>query len=140
MEHPTAKYSFTRYQLPFLLWAVLIFVSSSIPGRSIPKIDFPNADKIVHFFIFLVFCALTDRAIKFQGRIPLLATYHLVFSVVVTVLYGIMDEGHQLFVPNRDASLMDLAADAVGAILYVGLFWIWYVARRPKTTTLSGEN
>ncbi len=140
MEHPPIRYSFIRYQLPFILWATLIFVSSSIPGRSIPKINFPNADKIVHFIIFMVFCALTDRAIRFQSRVPLLAKYHLVFSVAVTVIYGMIDEGHQLFVPNRDPSLADLAADAVGASLYVGLFWIWSVVRRPKTSGLSGEN
>lgn len=140
MEYPHTKYGFTRYQLPFILWATFIFISSSIPGRSIPKINFPNADKIVHFIIFMVFCALTDRAIKFQGWFPLLAKYHLIFSVVVTVLYGIIDEGHQLFVPNRDASLADLAADAVGALLYVGSFWIWSFAREPKTPNLTDED
>jgi len=140
MAHPSARYSFTRYQLPFILWATLIFISSSIPGRSIPKINFPNADKIVHFFIFMMFCALTDRAIRFQSRVPFLAKYHLALSVAVTVIYGILDEGHQLFVPNRDASLADLAADAVGASLYVGLVLIWSLARKTKTPSVSDEH
>ena len=139
MAHSPRTYSFNHYQLPFLLWAILIFVSSSIPGRIIPTINFPNADKIVHFIIFMVFCALTDRAIRFQDRFPLLAKYHLIFSVVITVFYGIIDEGHQLFVPNRDASLADLSADAVGASLYVGLFWIWHFARKTEVSSDSDE-
>lgn len=122
MTQSSTTYSIVRYQLPFALWAALIFLTSSIPGRSIPKIDIPYADKVVHFVIFLVFCALTDRAIRFQGRFPILSRYHLVFSVIITIAYGVLDEGHQLFVPNRDASLRDLAADAVGAALYVLLF------------------
>ena len=140
MEYPPTKYSFIRYQLPFVLWAVLIFVSSSIPGRNIPKINFPNADKVVHFAIFMVFCALTDRAIRFQNRIPFFSKHHLILSVVITVVYGLIDEGHQLFVPNRDANLMDLAADAVGASLYVVLFWSWSYFRKAILQGLPDEH
>lgn len=135
MMQDTPTYRFVRYQLPFILWAAVIFASSSIPGRNIPKISIPNADKIAHFLIFMVFCALTDRAIKFQDRFPLLAKHHLVFSVLITITYGVIDEGHQLFVPNRDASLNDLAADGIGALLYVGAALLWTRVQRRKTQT-----
>jgi VanZ family protein len=104
---------------------VIIFISSSIPRLSLPKIGFVAVDKVVHFFIFLMFCALTHRAIKFQSRYPLASKYSLAFSMLFTILYGMIDEGHQYFVPGRDASLLDLAADAFGALLYVGTLWAW---------------
>jgi VanZ family protein len=38
-------------------------------------------------------------------------------GVLFGVLWGISDEFHQSFVPGRDSSVWDLAADAVGAAL-----------------------
>lgn len=39
----------------------------------------------------------------------------------LTVLYGVSDELHQAFVPGRTASERDLAVDAIGAVLGLGL-------------------
>lgn len=43
----------------------------------------------------------------------------LVFAL--TVLYGVLDELHQAFVPDRTASEADLVLDAVGALIGVAL-------------------
>ena len=42
-------------------------------------------------------------------------------AFALTVLYGAVDEVHQAFVPGRSASEADLALDAAGAALGVGL-------------------
>ena len=118
------KSPFVRYQLPVILWALLIFISSSIPGDDFPEINVPMADKIVHFFIFFVFCALTHRAVKHQTRFPFFARHHLLASVLLTVVYGMIDEAHQIFVPIRSPSVRDLLADALGASLYVAVIWL----------------
>ena len=39
--------------------------------------------------------------------------------IAATVLYGVVDELHQATVPGRDASSLDLLADALGAVLGV---------------------
>jgi len=118
------KNPFVRYQGPVILWALLIFISSSIPGDDFPEIKVPMADKIVHFFIFFVFCALTHRAVKHQTRFPFFARRHLLASVLLTVAYGMIDEAHQIFVPIRTPSVRDLLADALGASLYVAIIWL----------------
>jgi VanZ family protein len=135
MEQSQSGYSIARYQLPFILWAVAIFISSSIPGSDIPDIGIPNGDKIAHFVIFFVFCALTHRAIKFQMHYPFLARHDLIFSVLITIAYGVIDEAHQIFVPSRDSSLKDLVADALGAILYVSVVWAWFRIQFSKTAS-----
>ena len=43
------------------------------------------------------------------------------------VLYGVLDEYHQSFVPGRSASAMDVVVDSVGVTL--GLACAWYAVR-----------
>jgi VanZ family protein len=119
------SHGFMRYQLPAVLWAAIIFVSSSLPSASLPKITILHVDKVAHFVIFSLFCVLTHRAIRFQNRIPLLSRHALFFSVLITILYGAIDETHQFFVPGRVPSWLDLSADAASAFLYAGAFWLW---------------
>ena len=42
-------------------------------------------------------------------------------AFALTVLYGVSDEVHQAFVPGRTPALIDIALDAAGAMLGVGL-------------------
>ena len=42
-------------------------------------------------------------------------------GVIITIAYGMSDEFHQYFVPNRQCTLSDLLADAVGALLAYGV-------------------
>jgi VanZ family protein len=52
---------------------------------------------------------------------PELAVIAATVAFGLTVLYGVSDELHQAFVPGRTASERDLAIDALGAVLGVGL-------------------
>jgi VanZ family protein len=38
-------------------------------------------------------------------------------AALAAVLYGLSDEVHQSFIPGRDASVGDVVADALGALL-----------------------
>ncbi|UTY25155.1 hypothetical protein E4N78_07050 [Treponema denticola] len=49
------------------------------------------------------------------------AQKYVLLVICITVLYGLSDEIHQYFVPNRSSSVYDLLADALGAFLAVGL-------------------
>lgn len=113
------RHGFVYDQLPVILWALLIFIASSIPNVTLPDLKFVPSDKAVHLFIYLILCALLYRALVFQSRFPTLARWSLTWCVVLTIMYGISDEFHQSFVPNRDASVLDLMADALGALVFV---------------------
>lgn len=115
---------FAKYQLPAMVWAVLIFVSSSIPSAAIPDLPILRFDKVIHAGIFLVFCFLVYRALRYQSRFPFLSRHCLGFSLLLTFLYGSLDEIHQYFVPGRSADPFDLMADTVGGILVVTAIWV----------------
>ena len=103
----------------------IIFFLSSFPSSAFPSIAIPQIDKVVHAGIFLILCALLDRALHHQSRFPGIRRYHLLISLAVVIFYGLSDEYHQSFVPGRDVDILDAAADSAGGIMYVILWSIF---------------
>jgi VanZ family protein len=64
-----------------------------------------------------------------QQKFPALLRNAIWFTVIICALYGISDEFHQSFVPNRDCEFMDWAADFVGIIL-AALIIKYYLSRK----------
>ena len=125
-----------RDTLPAILWAWIIFVESSVPGSKVPSTPL-GFDKLVHFFIFFVFCWLTFRATGALSPkfVPWMRVY---LALVITVLYGFTDEFHQLYVPGRTADMYDMAADSLGGIFFVGLAIVG--RKKIKSTTDTNVN
>lgn len=104
-----------RFVLKIAKWipAALIFAASWYLS-SLEKIDaipsFRFADKFVHGICFaglafwVAFACGTNR----MKKIPL--------PIVVTSVYGIIDEIHQSFTPGRECSFFDWVADTLGAV------------------------
>ena len=100
-----------RYLPACIVLGVSWYLSSQ---HTVPMPDMPYSDKIVHAVCFagLSFCfALWLRADTWIKR-PLRG---VCFAVLCTSAYGVIDELHQMFVPGRDASVFDWAADTAGA-------------------------
>jgi len=119
--------------LPVLAYMGLIWFLSSRP-ISVPLVWIPHRDKLVHLLEYGTLGVLAARAIHGSMRITLRAV--LGWAFVLTVGWGALDEVHQAFVPERSADLLDLAADAVGALLGVacyGRFWRKRHARAGST-------
>jgi VanZ family protein len=119
--------SFIKW-MPVLVWAFIIFGFSTsyfsaentskfidpilrllIPGASATTIALGHGlvRKVAHF---------TNYAILFWLLIngPLRDRPYLAFGLCM--LYALLDEGHQIFVPNRTPSLYDVALDSTGAL------------------------
>ena len=112
------------YWLPVGLWCAIIFVQSAFATPDIgPR--WPHVDKVAHVGVYAVLSILFCRAFNtlpaWRGRMWRL----IVTGVVLTSLYGALDEWHQSFVAVRTADGMDLLADVIGgllgACLYVGV-------------------
>ena len=108
--------NFWRHQFPVIMWAVFIFVLSSLPGSLISVSTPLPLDKAFHAVIFFIFCFLLNRALLSQSRAPVLSRYRLFVSFLIVVAYGISDELHQTIVPGRSPDLSDALADAVGGL------------------------
>lgn len=100
-----------------LVLAVVIFVVSSIPGRTIQQLDFDISDKLAHFLEFGIFGFFLYRAIGRFDRVRVPA----VVSLAAGMAYGVLDEIHQAFVPGRMSDITDFAADTAGLLCFIGL-------------------
>ena len=102
---------------PAVAWAGLIFGlshQSDPPGAE----WFAAYDYGVHFVEYAVF-ALTLAWGGTAGFRFSLTLKSVAAVCVVALLYALSDEWHQSLVPNRQASWLDVAADALGSITSV---------------------
>lgn len=114
---------------PAVVWAALIFTLSSLSGLPAPPGGL--TDKHAHLITYAVLAALIVWGLT--DRSPARTTWGMaVAAVVLASLYGASDEWHQSFVPGRQVSALDWAADTAGAVLAgVGLrAWAIIRARR----------
>ncbi len=97
---------------PAAVWAVVLFFLSAIPGLDRPPLLFSGEDLVVHILVYAGLGAGLAWARARGGATPPHAAL-----VVSGILYGLSDEWHQSFVPGRDPSAADLAADTAGVLL-----------------------
>ena len=110
--------------VPVVVYCVLLFIQSSFPSPS-QLSPFPGADKFQHFGAYALLGMLCMRAFRVS---PIRVSLHtiLFYSIFLTVLYGISDEIHQLFVAARHADVIDVLADGVGGVSGVYLYFLIY--------------
>ena len=114
----------TRYG-PVILYGLLIFCISSIPNLSTPGDTFRIIDKVAHFVEFGIFGYLLAYA--FTPSQMIVSRKKIAAVVFVGILYGLLDEIHQSFVPGREADFYDFLADTLGVCLAV---FLWVLIRR----------
>ena len=100
--------------MPIALYLGLISFLSHQPSLTIPG-DLP--DWIAHGTEYAVLGWLVSRVVVRLGPSP--AVWGL--ALAGCAVFGLLDEYHQSFVPGRDASLHDAAADTGGAALALGV-------------------
>ncbi|MDH7511635.1 MAG: VanZ family protein [Clostridiales bacterium] len=112
--------------LPAAIYYSLIFFLSS-KDYDVP-IDIHPVDKAVHFIEFAILAFLLS--LGFFRASALSIRMKIIFSFLVTIGLGALDEFHQYFVPGREVELFDLLADALGAAAGVFVFLIFYQKRK----------
>jgi VanZ family protein len=102
----------------------LIFYLSAQPDFPRPGSDFLEDFLGIgaHICLFAVLAVLWGRALHAAGR-------PFVLALLFTLLYALLDEFHQSFVPGRTADPLDLLWDGLGAALGLGA-WAWWKSHR----------
>jgi hypothetical protein len=124
----------TYYWVPIILYSGLIVFLSSL---SHPEEHFSDPyflgfgnDKVSHGIEYGILGILFLRAFQLglgEARFP----YPAFWAIIAATLFGISDELHQHFVPNRDMDLWDVLADFTGATLAI-VSWSYIQEIRQK--------
>ncbi|AIF44544.1 VanZ family protein [Virgibacillus sp. SK37] len=127
-----------------ILWAVLIFYLSHQPAEESrelsggvtevvaqtvekvgPNVEFDIRDfhrevrKNAHFFIYLILGFLVVNALRASN---VLGYRSVILALLICVLYAIVDEVHQLFIPGRSGEVRDVLIDTAGASVGIGVY------------------
>jgi len=82
--------------------------------------------KTAHLTEFFILGSLLYWACR-RGRWPRWRTAWMLQALAVAVLYSLVDEFHQAFVPNRTPSLADSGVDSLGAALSQAFVYLRHV-------------
>ena len=77
---------------------------------------------LTHVLEYAILSFLLARAILRRGEV----TRGKIFTVfLLTLLYALTDEFHQVFVPGRAFQVVDLFLDALGAVIGIGVYVLY---------------
>jgi|SRR3989338_4191460 len=112
-----------------ILIGIEIFLISSIPGKDFPAVGIDPSlfYHLIVFFLFNFFLILSITGNKkIRGR-------YLFLAVIFSIIYAILDEIHQLFVPRRLLSITDILADMTGIFLSTITYLHYKIKRQLKS-------
>ena len=117
-NHIKSSYITITYWLPVFLYAALIFYISSIAA---PELPITGIDiSLIHIPEFFILSYLLFRAFSTKN---MNRSYMFILAILISTIYGVTDEIHQLFVPGRDFSIFDILFNFIGSSLI--LFKLW---------------
>lgn len=110
-----------KYWGPPVLWAGVIFCFSTLPQIRTTEIYWQDfiLKKTAHFMEYGILAILFYRSFV---NSEINKKKSLIYSFILTVLYAVSDEIHQLYTPGRDARVRDVLIDSAGALTV--LYWI----------------
>jgi VanZ family protein len=112
--------------IPVLAYMAMLFGFSSLSTLPSPPAHFSFYD--VHIAAYAGLAALTARALGKGLRD--VSWRAALGAAVVSSLYGISDEYHQLFVPGRSFDVVDMLADAIGSVAGASAIGAWSIISR----------
>lgn len=114
---------FFYYHFPAIIYAVVVFLLSSVPGMNIPEYKFLVSDKIMHFMEYALFAILIFRSFS-QLFHKQKFHYVIVVSSFFLILFALLDEYYQKYIPGRESDVADVILDVLGASLILFLLWM----------------
>ena len=112
---------FIKYWLPLIIYLVLIFYTSSLPlnnpqEKEIKK-TFGIPNDVYEHVIGYGFLAIISYRLFANSKNKFINKKAITFAILFTILYGIIDEIHQIFVPTRFFEIKDIISNSIGALI-----------------------
>ena len=113
--------------LILLICTIIFFLTSSSLGTFIGTEQIFHqynwyARKLAHVSLFGLLAVAIQRILKKNKSSYL-------FAWIFVTVYGLSDEWHQIFVPNRTPLLSDVAIDSTGAFLALAIVYLFFQSR-----------
>ncbi|MCK7526698.1 MAG: VanZ family protein [Ignavibacteriales bacterium] len=105
----------------FLLDFIIYFNNFTF---SVYSLRYGVNDKLEHMLAYFGLSFLLYLTLLFQKKSIMLKKYAMLFTLLIVVFYGALDEVHQLLIPGRSCELLDFSADMLGGILGIVLLKI----------------
>jgi VanZ family protein len=106
------------YHLPAIAYAALIVGLSSMTNVHLPKVQFVELDKVIHFCEYAIFTWLVYRSTShLHTRVGVEEATFLSLGFVALFAFG--DEFYQSFVPGRQSDAADFLTDVAAAMVTV---------------------
>ena len=100
---------------PACAYMAVIYYASSMPGSDLPG---HFSDKLAHLLEYAVLGVLFLVPLA-DGHLSQVTGKAAATAVMLSAVYGVFDELHQAFTPDRTPDVRDLLADVLGAALGV---------------------
>ena len=115
--------NFYRYLVLSIAWVFFTFYLLIIYShKESSSISFPFLDKVVHFILFFIQSILiTNTLYEYSDRNNRII---LIASIILLLLFGLIIEIQQIYLPYRTFEIMDLIANFVGVLF--GSFVVIY--------------
>ena len=101
--------------LPLVFYWILLFTLTTLPTQSLPAVGVN--DKLEHTLAYFGLSFLLYLTLLFQKKSVMLKKYAMLFTILIVLFYGVLDEVHQLLIPGRSCELLDFLADMLGGVL-----------------------
>ncbi|MGD0812198.1 MAG: VanZ family protein [Verrucomicrobiota bacterium] len=145
---------FVTHWLPLLFWMVAIFSASTTLGSPQntsrflvpfllwldPQMSWQTIEQVHHcvrktahaveyaVLGFLIWRVVHSAVVLATHR----TSWHFRFSILLAALYAATDETHQIFVPGRQPSVLDVLLDTCGAGIGLAVTWCFLRMRKQK--------
>lgn len=134
---------FVSHYLPLIAWLLFISFASSddfnagntsriigplilwlFPSTSPETLEVVHhiTRKIAHFIEYAILGFLAARAFRTSPH-PAIKRRWFLICVALVVIYALLDEYHQSFVPSRTASIVDSMIDMAGGLTALIIVW-----------------
>ena len=119
------------YGILAFLWAIVIFVLSTMPGNQLPKIEWlMTPDKFGHAAVYGIFTFFLLKAGRFYFES---VQKNKFFAAGIAILYGIsMEIVQKTFFPYRYFEYSDIVANIIGVLLTLWIINLFFNNKKPQ--------